>query len=751
MASEDGGERRGDEMTTISSVTANSSGSNNNDSDNPPTLEGNFINTNNSIRADAFDDEFMFWEQAHIATCLHLSTVASSCAVVHSNGLTSVNDLEKSRFEEEALERVCQILGDGNVCAYIRKDGSIANDTKQLNDMFDRRQQHLPMERHGTSRQCYTTAVVERRIPYNTSHAALGGKNDGNQFYHTHNKRSSVTSMLPSMNNHQMDQLAHLSGLYLTDIIVVGAGGRRGKMIDTDVTLTTATAETSTAPPSSSWFQYSTASNLFQILKSGASRVMYGALSVIEGAEASDHYFDSINGDIGVEHHDEDESSSLQVRKLLTKDVASETIVKSIDGIIGYEHDEDDTATLSGRRRKKRQHYGASALPTVGTDDMLISITVVAYTCRHLLTFAQSLVSSRCCTEGVGKVDIDVGSAGDECKDDYSAFFVPMSDADGNARMLMYREGWDACSFGMFCHRAGSYFASRNRDVSASVPAPSRQTLAQYGKILSDITREEVDLLATTLCKSKFALVEKDIIILFPGGVPTDYYHVATTAASSSRSSSDFALFQIHVTKMSIQNKIVRLERDANVAKNNAIKARRENKETLELALVHMRRRKAALAELERCASLLSNLDACELRLERARDDVRLVQSYTYLRTALQDVRKTRDELLIGNNSNYEDVEELMLDIREEMDEMNETNKRMNQILTIEQADEIDDEELNEEFRRLELECERDQVQSGPEITKADATVTNMDPSVPKTTGPKNEEPASSETLPVPA
>jgi GTPase SAR1 family protein len=117
----------------------------------------------------------------------------------------------------------------------------------------------------------------------------------------------------------------------------------------------------------------------------------------------------------------------------------------------------------------------------------------------------------------------------------------------------------------------------------------------------------------------------------------------------------------------------------------------------------------------------------------------------------LQDVRKTRDELLIANNSNYEDVEELMLDIREEMDEMNETNKRMNQILTIEQADEINDEELNEEFRRLELECERDQVQSGPEITKADATVTNMDPSVPKTTGPKNEEPASSETLPVPA
>ncbi len=106
---------------------------------------------------------------------------------------------------------------------------------------------------------------------------------------------------------------------------------------------------------------------------------------------------------------------------------------------------------------------------------------------------------------------------------------------------------------------------------------------------------------------------------------------------------------------------------------------------------MHMRRRKAALDELERCSSLLSNLDACELRLERARDDVRLVQSYAYLRTALQDVRKSRDEVLIGSNNTYEDVEELMLVIREEMDGMNEMNKEMNRILTIDQYNEIDE------------------------------------------------------------
>lgn len=774
MSSEDGGggDRRSDEMTTISSVTvaADSSGSNNNDSDNPPTLEGNFINTNNSIRVDAFDDEFIFFERAHIATCLQQSTVASSCAVVHKEVLIKMNDTEKSRNgAEEVLDRVCQILGDGNVCAYIRYDGSIANDTKQLH--LNRRQ-HLAMERQQQkiSRQCYTTSVVECRMPSNNTQAAAV-ENDGNKFYYILDKRNSATSMLSSINNQQMDQLARLSGMYLTDNILGGLGGRTGRTVDADVTPTTSTVAptATTVTPTSSWY-YPTATTLFHILKSGASRVMYGALSIMEGAEASDHYFDSIDGDDdvggGYNHHEEssyDESSSLQVRKLLTKDVASGTIASSIDGIIGHDDENDDTATLSGRRRTKRQHYTTLALPPVGCDDMLISITVVADTCRHLLTFAQRLVSSRCGIGGVSTDYVDVARVADECNDEFSAFFVPMPDGDGIARILMYRDGWDTCSFGTFCRKAGKYFASRNRYMAASTPVPAashvstatmteRQTLAQYGKILSDVTREEVDLLATTLCKSNFALVEKDIIILFPGGVPADYYHQgATTAALSSISSSDFALFQIYVTKMSIQNKIVRLVRDANVAKNNAIKARRDNKVSTELALVHMRRRKAALAELERCSSLLSNLDASELRLERARDDVRLVQSYTYLRTALQDVRKTRDEVLIGNNSKYEDVEELMLDIREEMDEMNETNRRMNQILTIEQYDDIDDEELNEEFRRLEFECERDQVLSGPEKNKDETSVTNMHPLLPPTMGPTNEEPASSETLPLPA
>ena len=80
---------------------------------------------------------------------------------------------------------------------------------------------------------------------------------------------------------------------------------------------------------------------------------------------------------------------------------------------------------------------------------------------------------------------------------------------------------------------------------------------------------------------------------------------------------------------------MVPLEQDVNVAKRNTIKAQRND--MTQLAMVHMRRRKAVLEELERCASILTNLDSSKLRLERARNDVQLVQSYTLLKTALQE------------------------------------------------------------------------------------------------------------------
>ena len=760
---------------------------------------------------DLVDD---FWKMAHVATCLHQSTLASSCAVVQKMVTTTTTTTATTNPHmggEEVptpagavdVNAVCGILGnDMDICAYIRLDGSIANNN---NSSSEKNNNNINTNILNRKNQCcyYTTAAMECNGNGTTPSLSNNNSSDGERssgagrrqyYYYNRGEKGNaeLLSMLSEMNQQQLEQLSQLSGMYLTDKLLLrgkGRAGRRGQRM-VDATSTNISTEATASPYSSTTALASNvAVAIFQTLKSGATRVMNGVLSVIEGAEANDAYFDAIASDSGNSGSAAtlvDESSSLQVRKLLTKDVASGAIVAAAssgeNALFDNGDNVDDTAALLGRTSRTNR-YGetlnntnlSSVLPPINSEDMLISIPVVAYTCRHLLTFAQSVVSSRSGISeggGVGKDD-DI----DFRRGDYTAFFVPMTrDGDGAsaARIILYRDGWDTCSFGMFCRKAGSYFASsmNGRDNSApslSATMTEPQTLSQYGKLLLNMSREEIDLLARTLCKSNFATVENDLFILFPGGIPADTYShhysslveaAATTTPPTFLSSSDSALFQIHVTKISIQNKMTRLERDANVAKNNAIQARRDNKDTTnELALVYMRRRKAALDELERCSSMLSNLDACELRLERAREDVQLVQSYTYFRTAMQDVRKSRDEVLrIGSSTSnsYEDVEELMLDIREEMDEMNEMNSQMNKMMTIDHYNEIDEEELNEEFRRLELECESaNQEQSFPKVLVEDDSAlvkkAQLDPPLMTTTGLQKEESSSPETLIEPA
>jgi hypothetical protein len=163
---------------------------------------------------------------------------------------------------------------------------------------------------------------------------------------------------------------------------------------------------------------------------------------------------------------------------------------------------------------------------------------------------------------------------------------------------------------------------------------------------------------------------------------------------------SDHALFQIHVTKITIQHRMTLLEQDANVAKQNAGKAHRSKRE--KVALVHMRRRKAVLEELERCASILSNLDASELRLQKAQADKQVVETFQILKTAFQDVRKT-------SNMDQDNVEELLMNIREEMEEMPDLGREA----IYDESAAIDEDELKEEFLKLELECENEKKAEG--------------------------------------
>ena len=455
-------------------------------------------------------------------------------------------------------------------------------------------------------------------------------------------RRINNTKALPSSSaarDHQMETIAQLSGVLLR-----GPAKQHWNVSSNQTQSSVA----------GSWFHYPST------IVSKISSVASYAIDKVLGDDAGDMPTNNWNDQTDEMAELDDASASL--KDILSKGVTPKDLL---------DETEYDDATIV--RNKLGSNNAAATVrredQALGNTDEVISIELVAYTCQHLLEISQQLTLP------------DTSSEEDGTNCDF--FTLSGHEQHGSVeRIMLYKNGWGACSFGSFCKKAGRYYTP-NQSTEAS--SYEKEKLKRLGKMLADITEREVDLLASTLTKSNYAIIENDIITVFPGGIPADFEPCQ----------SDHALFQIHVTKITIQCRMTRLEQDANAAKQNAVRAQRNN--MTKLALVHMRRRKAALEELDRCASILTNLDASEIRLERAKNDVQVVQSYKLLKTALQDVRKT-------SNVDNENVEELMLDIRSEIEEMGDLGRE-----AIYPEESIDEDELNEEFLKLELECENEE------------------------------------------
>ncbi|KAL7539708.1 hypothetical protein ACHAXR_009599 [Thalassiosira sp. AJA248-18] len=596
---------------------------------------------------------------------------------------TISNATRLSKFWIEAHTLSCLKRASFHSSVEIAYNDAMRNllDEHDIGDDYSKRALHLDLVRNviGGSHVC----------AYIASDGTVTTKSDANKNKHYRvafctqvvgNRK--VSSGLMSVTDHQIEMVALLSGQLLTAPI------HRGNATASENSAPISQAETIQLSSSSGgWFQY---------LTNGVNSAIDKVLTVYEGDDdcsALVRHLDQTTS--GAELDD----ASSSVKLLLGRDVASPTNI-SLDN-----HDDN----LMARGKGVIASMPVMEDYALGNADELINIAIVVTACRHLLSFTKQVKSPSVSDEGA----------------DYDIFFV--GGHQGNVeRVILYRNGWGACSLGSFCRQAGGYFAAGQKSVTKD---NAKEKLVRYGKILSDISEREVDLLASTLCNSKYALIEKDIITLFPGGIPVNF----------APCQSDHALFQIHVTKLTIQNRMVHLEQDANIAKRNAVKAQRNKMN--KLAMVHMRRRKVALDELERCASILTNLDASELRLERAKNDVQIVQSFTLLKTALQDVRKSHG---IEN----ENVEELMLDIREEMDELREFGGEAIYPEVV-----IDENELNEEFKRLELECENEQCteaeDEGKENNKSDGVSTEkLDVQVESGQQQEDSDASKSEAIP---
>ena len=399
------------------------------------------------------------------------------------------------------------------------------------------------------------------------------------------------------------------------------------------------------------------------------------------------HRSDGMEGGRGGES--DDDVSSSDVRRMLAMDVASTPDI-ALDG--GVER---------GTTTTEVEFFGMGRSTDDDEEEEAIDLEGVASACRHLLAFARLLVDGGGEEEGGG--------------DDRSSLFVPRVRIRHHARgcgdaasgRVMMLNGTTAgrdgdCSFGSLCRRAGGRLLRGATTTTTTDDGDrggvthdydsndeSAEERRRVGEILEGVSEEDADLLVRTLVESGRARIEGNVLTMYPGGVPAD--RVGANVRSSS--TTDEALFRIHVTRIALRERMARLERDADVAGEDAVRSRASGKAGSS-ALAHMRRRKLALAESERCASVLVNLDASELALERAEDDADVVRSYASARDALRALRESGG--LDGDG-----VDDLMADMKDEMDEMAIC-------LPGGEEDAHDDDELNDEFRRLELECEAD-------------------------------------------
>ena len=332
---------------------------------------------------------------------------------------------------------------------------------------------------------------------------------------------------------------------------------------------------------------------------------------------------------------------------------------------LGKTFDEKEDDEQSRRRRRGiGSGFTCEVEEDLSVSDEVISISSIAMACNHLLSYSQMM-------------QFDDSNVSD--------MFILHNNIGEIERIMLERHGWSSGSLGSLCRQAGKFFTSSSAEDDIDVRAKDTFIRFGIGKILSNVTIEGVDILATTLCQSNYSIIDNDVITLYPRGIPS--------GLDEASRKSDHALYQIHVTKVATHNRIRRLEKDAETAKSNALSY--QKRKMTKVALVHMRRRKAVLEEIDRCATILENLTAGELRLERAKGDVQIVQSYTQLKQALQDVRKS-------SGMENEDVEDLMNDLREEMELSNYTALSEE----VYNTDAIDEDELYEEFRLLEIECE---------------------------------------------
>ncbi|GFH57908.1 hypothetical protein CTEN210_14384 [Chaetoceros tenuissimus] len=151
---------------------------------------------------------------------------------------------------------------------------------------------------------------------------------------------------------------------------------------------------------------------------------------------------------------------------------------------------------------------------------------------------------------------------------------------------------------------------------------------------------------------------DKDIIILFPTFVTKD--SLSSNEIQVEGNESDIAIFKLNHAIQSLEKRIEVLSKRSTDAQKKALECKNKSN-NVKLALIHMKRHKAFLKEIENCAGILLNLENGLNSIRRAKNDIEMISVYELMKSSMKTLREDIDS---------DRVEDIMDELKENKDEL---------------------------------------------------------------------------------
>lgn len=289
--------------------------------------------------------------------------------------------------------------------------------------------------------------------------------------------------------------------------------------------------------------------------------------------------------------------------------------------------DEDDACAYSSDAQisKGTIEESRNSDQIVSQEDYIWSIRLLIESYKLILTHVEAVIADQ--IKNVDDDGITTTTGGDEPNN------VPSNG------ILLDRYGIGPRSFLQICRNAGTEKSTILQHLS-------------HGPALEIILHM---LLATNKAK---LTPDENIIIIFPTYITKD--SLSSNQIQIEGNETDIAIFKLTHAIQSLEKRIEVLSTRSTDAQKKALECKNKSK-NVKLALIHMKRHKAFIKEIENCAGILLNLENGLNSIRRAKNDVETIAVYELMKSSMKTLREDIDS---------DRVEDIMDELKENKDDL---------------------------------------------------------------------------------